>query len=341
MADVAGTGELSRDALSAYAREMIEKGSKSFSRAATLMPAEIRDSVHLLYAWCRYCDDFIDDQNLGFALQQPADGVDIVARVGELRMKTLAAYRGEAEEAPFQALALVVRKHAIPEKFALDLIDGFTMDAAGQEYATERDTLRYCYHVAGAVGVMMAMVMGVRDRSTLIRACDLGIAFQLTNISRDVIADADSGRVYLPAEWLDEAGLDATSIGDPAKRQQLFAVVTRLLYHADGYYDSAKEGIGRLPFRCAWSIASAHRIYRAIGSEIRRAGPAAWDCRARTNGWQKVGHVGLAATDAASAATLGRRIKPRPRDHLWTPPALREDARASVADFDAFSRASA
>ena len=82
-----------------------------------------------------------------------------------------------------------VEKQAIPERFPLDLIEGFAMDAADHRYSTEEDTLTYCYHVAGAVGVMMAMVMGIRDRPTLLRACDLGIAFQLTNKHDPFFAD--------------------------------------------------------------------------------------------------------------------------------------------------------
>jgi 15-cis-phytoene synthase len=307
-----------------HSKMTIERGSKSFARAAALMPADVRDSVYMLYAWCRYCDDCIDDQHLGFAQATVPGGLPIEERVAVLRQRTLAAYSGSPDGLEFEALARVADKHAIPERFPLDLIDGFAMDAAGHRYRTEEDTLKYCYHVAGAVGVMMAMVMGVRDQPTLLRACDLGMAFQLTNISRDVPADAQMGRVYLPEQWLAEHGLSAHSLDESRHRKAIFEVVQRVLALADSYYDSAGYGIARLPYRSAWSIASALRIYRAIGTTILERGPAAWDSRATTSKRQKLVHVALASGDAAFATSVGRFRKMPPRDHLWTPPALLE-----------------
>ena len=305
-----------------HSKMMIERGSKSFARAAALMPTDVRDSVYMLYAWCRYCDDCIDDQHLGFAPAKAPVAVSIEERVELLRQRTLTAYNGSPDGLEFEALARVAEKHAIPERFPLDLIEGFAMDAAGHRYGTEEDTLLYCYHVAGAVGVMMAMVMGVRDQPTLLRACDLGIAFQLTNISRDVPADARMGRVYLPEKLLEEERLPAHLLDEPRHRKAVFEVVKRLLELADRYYDSAGYGIARLPFRCAWSIASALRIYRAIGTTILERGPAAWDSRATTSKSQKLVHVALASADATFATSVGRLRKMPPREHLWTPPAL-------------------
>ena len=95
----------------------------------------------------------------------------------------------------------------MPHRYPLEHLDGFVMDVEGREYHTLTDTVEYCYHVAGVVGVMMAYIMGVRDEPTLDRATDLGLAFQLTNICRDVVEDAEVGRVYLPLDWLTEAGV--------------------------------------------------------------------------------------------------------------------------------------
>jgi len=319
------------DEVIAHSRTMIERGSKSFARAASLMPADIRDSVYMLYAWCRYCDDCIDDQHLGFAQPDAHSDSALDERVTMLRQKTLEACQGVPDGIEFVALARVVEKHAIPERFPLDLIEGFAMDATDHRYSTEEDTLTYCYHVAGAVGVMMAMVMGVRDRPILLRACDLGIAFQLTNISRDVTTDAQMGRVYLPQQWLEEYQLPPRSIGDPAHREAALQVVRRLLGLADRYYDSAGYGIARLPYRCAWSIASALRIYRAIGTTILKRGPAAWDSRVTTSKSQKLAHVALAIGDAAWAGSVGRIRDMPPRGPLWTPPALRGNGPGSTA----------
>ena len=98
---------------------------------------------------------------------------------------------------------------------------------------------------------MMAIIMGAKDTATLNRACDLGIAFQLTNISRDVIDDAAEGRIYLPADWLNEEGVDCDGISDPLHREALYRVVARVLDTADDYYASARHGLTALPFRSA------------------------------------------------------------------------------------------
>ena len=175
----------------------IAAGSKSFAAASRLFAPATREGAVLLYAWCRHCDDLIDGQHLGRGIgDRPATPRVILAR---LRDQTCAVFRGETPTDPaFAAFAAVVRRHEIPEDYALAHLDGFAMDVEGRVYQRFDDTLEYCYRVAGVVGLMMAHVMGVRRPDILDRACDLGIAFQLTNIARDVIEDAVIGRIYLP-----------------------------------------------------------------------------------------------------------------------------------------------
>ena len=164
-------------------------------------------------------------------------------------------------------------------QFPLDLLEGFAMDAREHAYRSIDDTILYSYHVAGVVGVMMAIIMGAKDTATLNRACDLGIAFQLTNISRDVIDDAKEGRVYLPADWLEAAGVAPGAIADPANREAVFEVTARLLDTAEAYYASARHGLAALPFRSAWAIAAARRVYRDIGTLVRASGSDPWSRR--------------------------------------------------------------
>ena len=181
--------------------EAITQGSQSFATAAKLMPPGIRDDTVMLYAWCRHADDVIDGQALG---SRPEAVNDPQARLDGLRADTLAALQGDGPVTPpFAALRAVARRHHFPQAWPMDLIEGFAMDVEARDYRTLDDVLEYSYHVAGIVGVMMARVMGVRDDPVLDRACDLGLAFQLTNIARDVIDDARIGRCYLPGDWLD------------------------------------------------------------------------------------------------------------------------------------------
>jgi phytoene synthase len=303
----------------------LARGSSSFAAAARLLDRATRESVIRLYAWCRYCDDVTDGQVLGGAQRAvPHSAMSVEARVEALREATLAAL-GEAEIADpvFDGLRQVLRRHAIPAQFPIELIDGFAMDALGRSYATIEDTLSYAYHVAGVVGIMMAQVMGAREPAVLRRASDLGIAFQLSNIARDVIDDAAIGRVYLPDDWLREAGVPPGAVHAPEHRAAVARVVARLLDTAEPYYRSALEGIGALPVRNACAIAAAHGIYREIGVLVRRRGAGAWDTRARTTRMRK-------AMLAARGCLFALRRHAVPRDHdaypradLWTPPALR------------------
>jgi phytoene synthase len=309
------------DAIVEHSRMMTEKGSKSFAAAARLLPGSVRDHAYMLYAWCRHCDDVIDGQELGFA--KPDESAPPPhERLALLRVQTADALRGQAKEPVFIALARVAEANCIPAKHPLELIGGFEMDVDGMEYRTIDDTLRYSYHVAGVVGVMMAMIMGVRDRETLNRASDLGIAFQLTNISRDVVDDAAAGRVYLPADWLAEAGVPPRDIAAPEHRQSVAAVTDRLLTVAERYYDSARHGISRLGFRPALAIAAARGIYREIGVRVRRRGAAAWDERMVISKTGKLACVAAAFFTTLDAQSLGRLRNGASREGLWTHPGL-------------------
>ncbi|MEL6289588.1 MAG: phytoene/squalene synthase family protein [Pseudomonadota bacterium] len=328
--------------LVAYARGRIEKGSKSFAAASKIFAPPMRASVHLLYAWCRHCDDEIDDQDLGFARGEASkdDNPNAAAEtLARLRAETLSALDGTPGPNPvYQGLALVAERHALPREDPLDHLHGFAMDAAEKQYVGIEDTLTYCYHVAGVVGVMMARIMGVgagsntrtgvnpdTHRDTLDRASDLGIAFQLTNIARDVMDDAAIGRVYLPSDWLHEAGVDPSDISSPAHRPQLVAVSHRLLDLADAYYASASVGIARLAPRPAAAIAAARNIYADIGRVHRAQGEAAWETRARTSGAGKLTRVSQGLALGARMALLGAapasvNAQAASREGLWTRP---------------------
>lgn len=280
-----------RAALVAHARLSIARGSKSFAAASHLFDRETRERVWLLYAWCRACDDMTDAQEMGGALGDQSGAAERVATVRDLTEKALT---GEATGEPaFDALGQLAREVPITPAMAYDVIAGFDLDARGWRPRSEDDLLRYCYHVAGAVGVMMACVMGVPadDEDTLDRACDLGLAFQLANIARDVSEDDAAGRCYLPEEWQAEADIPPGELTKPHFRNALVGVVARLCDLAEEYEASARIGAARLPFRQRWAVLSAAEIYGAIAREIRAAGGHAWDHRVHTSLVQKAGFV--------------------------------------------------
>ena len=300
-----------------HAVETMEVGSKSFATASKLFDARTRRSVLMLYSWCRHCDDVIDDQVLGFSNNTPSLQ-SAGQRLAQLEIKTRQAYAGsQMHEPAFAAFQEVAMAHDILPAYAFDHLAGFAMDVNETRYQTLDDTLRYCYHVAGVVGLMMAQIMGVRDNATLDRACDLGLAFQLTNIARDIVEDAEAGRCYLPETWLAEEGLTRENLADRGHRQALSRIARRLVEAAEPYYHSSSAGLRGLPLRSAWAIATAKQVYRRIGIKVVAAGPAAWDQRQSTSTPEK-----LALLMAASGqAVTSRMARPAPRPaHLWQRP---------------------
>ncbi len=295
----------------------IAQGSKSFAAAAKIFDKQTRADAVMLYAWCRHCDDVIDGQTLGHDQQADfADGQRL--RLAELKRQTHEALAAKPIADPnFEALRRVVERHKIPSRHLNELLAGFEMDVSNRRYETINDTLEYCYGVAGVVGVMMAMIMGARDPEVIDRASDLGLAFQLTNIARDVIDDARVGRVYLPAEVLRRHSITKIDASDPAQWPKLHAAALELLDLAERYYSSAEIGIGALPARSAWAIAAARRVYRDIGKKLRTDGPAAWQSRVSTSKGRKVALLGYAFFDVVASRF---KRKDHSRDGLWQRP---------------------
>lgn len=251
----------------------IRRGSKSFHIASLLLPRGTRQAAHALYAFCRHSDDVIDD---------PARRPDALHR---LRHRLARIYDGTpCDHACDRAFARIVQNYAIPKAIPLSLLDGFAMDMAGRQYQTIAAVKEYAAGVAATVGLMMSLVMRAGDGWTLARAADLGLAMQLTNIARDVGEDARQGRLYLPLDWLREAGIDGDAfLRDPRFTPALGGVVKRLLAEADRHYQQGHAGIARLPANCRHAIRTAALTYQDIGRSIARNGYDTVTSRARTS----------------------------------------------------------
>ena len=302
-----------------HARDSIARGSKSFRAASRLFDAETRERAWLLYAWCRACDDIADGQDHGGTMSVTDDPK---ARLAEIRTLTDRALSGDGEVPPaFEGLAVVARECGIPRRYMDDLIAGFALDTGGWRPQSEDDLLRYCYHVAGSVGCMMAIVMGVSpdDSATLDRACDLGLAFQLANIARDVAEDASAGRCYLPIDWLADAGIDPADIMAPRSRPALVRLTGRLASLAARYEESARHGTPALPRRSAWAVLSAAAIYGAIARKVAADPERALRTRVYTARAEKAA-FGIRAWLLSHGRQWLYRAGPRDGD-LWTRPA--------------------
>ena len=200
-------------------------------------------------------------------------------------MLTRRALEGEPTADPaFDSFGQVAMEAGLDEQMAQDVIEGWALDAAGWRPHSELDLMRYCYHVAGAVGVMMARVMGIPSDAdeVLDRACDLGLAFQLVNIARDLGEDDAAGRCYLPAEWLAEADIPPGEALKPAHREKLVTLAGRLVDLAERHEAVARLGADVLSFRQRWAVLTAANVYMAIGARVRHLGTRAWDRRVRT-----------------------------------------------------------
>jgi phytoene synthase len=279
---------------------MLRGGSRTFHAASLVLPAGIRRAATGMYAFCRVADDAVDQ------------GGDRLAALRDLASRLDAIYRDAPADLPAdRAFADCVSTHGIPKALPLALLEGFAWDGEMRRYDTFSELTAYAVRVAGTVGVMMAMVMGVRDARCLARACDLGVAMQFTNIARDVGEDARCGRLYLPLQWLQSAGIDPDGwLQDPRFDGALAGVVERLLAAADDLYSRSESGLARLPAACRPGMFAARLLYAEIGRELGRRrydsvtqrAVVPWPRKARLLGDAMLAAATRAAADAGPGA---------------------------------------
>jgi 15-cis-phytoene synthase len=266
-------------------RELMRGGSKTFFAASLLLPSRVRAPATALYAYCRLADDAIDL------------GADPHAEVAGLRQRLNAIYQGHPGiDAADRALCQVVHRFAVPRELLDALLEGFLWDAEGRRYETLSDVQDYAARVAGTVGAMMSLVMDTRGCGALARACELGVAMQLTNIARDVGEDARNGRLYLPREWLRSEGIDPDAwLRQPTFSPALARCIRRLLDAAGQLYRQAEQAVAELPLDCRPAIQAAGRVYAEIGHQLQRRGLDSVNQRAVVSGRRKVALIAWAS----------------------------------------------
>lgn len=287
------------------ALDSIKNGSRSFDMASRFFRYEERVSAAQIYRWCRYCDDIIDE---GKATAEILD---------QLKKNTASCWN-QTNDAPPEFLSFrdaVLRSH-IPQIYAEELLSGLEMDLQKKRYRTLAELKLYCYRVASTVGLMMCHVMGLFSQRSLEHAASLGMAMQITNICRDVKADWEIGRLYLPTDWLNLVGLDETNYFDLAFRGQLFLVLKKLLSEAEALYQHGLAGTRNLPWRSALAVLIAARLYREIGREIIRQGMESLEQRTVVGKSRKIWLVALAIFDLIQ--TLPHRLLRKQRKETIT-----------------------
>ncbi len=291
-----------------HCREAIRHGSLSFHAASKLLPASVRDPSLALYAFCRLADDEVDE------------GDHKTGAVLRLQERLDAAYAGQPRNAPEdRAFAAIIEEFEMPRALPEALLEGLAWDADERRYDDLSGVRAYSARVASAVGAMMCVLMRVRDPDALARACDLGVAMQLTNIARDVGEDARMGRIYLPMDWLAAADIDPLNFTrDPLPDTAVRGMVKRLLSEANRLYLRSEAGINVLPLPSRTGIWAARLIYAGIGTQVRKQGHDTISMRARTSTTQKLGWLMQAGLRSAGSVVMPRSavIYAKPLDEV-------------------------
>jgi phytoene synthase len=325
--------------------ELMRGGSKSFFAASRLLPVRLRPPAIALYAFCRLADDAIDE------------GDNPVLAMADLKARLAAIYAGRpgAEDAD-RALTIVVHRYGVPCGLLEALLDGFLWDSQGRRYETLADVEAYGARVAGTVGAMMSIIMGANTDTAIARASELGVAMQLTNIARDIGADAQMGRLYIPRSWFREIGMDADAwLADPVFDSRIAGFTQRLLLRADALYRRGEFGLAELPWDCRPAIQAARLVYAEIGKQLEREGLNSVNHRTVVSTARKLALIARAAAVALKAPAVpdvtlspvpaihylvdivSRERSPLSLDKPWKPPARSFDERV-VWMVELFSR---
>lgn len=258
--------------------ELMRGGSKSFFAASKLLPIRLRAPATALYAFCRLADDAIDN------------GIDPLLAVAQLKQRIVKIYAGRPSDINVdQALNYVVHRYGIPAGLIEALIDGFLWDSQGRKYETLADVEAYGARVAGTVGAMMSLVMGASSETAISRACELGVAMQLTNIARDIGEDARNARLYIPRSWFREIGMDPDQwLAEPVFDARIASFTKRLLMRAEVLYWRGEFGLTELPRDCRPAIQAARLVYAEIGKQLEHEGLNSVDRRTVVSGSRKL-----------------------------------------------------
>jgi phytoene synthase len=275
-------------------RKVLEQKARSFRWAAQFLAPDTHDDAAILYAFCRLVDDTADE----------ATSVD-EAHGGLWSLE--AQLMGEVQPEPFMGLFLEMSDRVgLDLAVARELIIGVRSDLDEVIVADDVELLRYCYRVAGTVGLMMCSVLGVEQQEAYPFAVDLGVGMQLTNICRDVAEDAGMGRIYVPKTRLLREGITTEALLErEVDRKALSRVVGDLLSMADWYYASADEGLSYIPSRSRFAILVASRVYRAIGVQLMANGADPLNGRTIVHWRDKTRWVAHAMRKFASPQMLG------------------------------------
>ncbi len=267
-----------------YCQRLSKRTAKNFYYSFLTLPAEIRRDMCALYAYMRVCDDLGDAPNVPLETRR----ANLAAWRDAVTRSLAAGGRVESDHPVLPALSDVAGRRGVPAAILLDVIDGVEMDLAPVRYETFDELADYCYHVAGAVGLCCIHVWGFEGEEARARAIDCGLAFQLTNILRDLAEDSQMGRVYLPAEDLDRFGYSpkdiARGIADSRFRRMMAFQVERARF----YYRRSEPLSDNVHPTGRPILAAMRNIYGGLLDEIERRNFNVYRRRVKLPPWKKL-----------------------------------------------------
>jgi len=226
---------------------------KSFFWAGKFLKKEIFDDCATLYAFCRVADDLVDEN------KNSKNKID----------KFIKEYSNRnSKNTIINKFKKIKEKYNIPKKFINDLFYGIKLDTKIVKIRSKKELIKYSYYVAGTVGAMMAHILNATHPKAIKHAIDLGVAMQLTNIARDVVADAKLGRIYLPKDFLSQNIKVEDIVNKNFNRDKLFSAITTIIIMSEKFYKSGNDGIRYLPSSIKYPIFLASSLYKRIGLNI-------------------------------------------------------------------------
>tara|TARA_B100001057_G_scaffold134599_1_gene134049 strand:+ start:658 stop:1539 length:882 start_codon:yes stop_codon:yes gene_type:complete len=233
--------------------EDLKREGKSFYWASFFLPKSSKKKAGSLYSICRYFDDIADENN-------------------EDKTNYLKESIEEIKNNKNNKVNIFLHQNKINKSIFIDLIDGLMFDQRKIRIQNKEELIKYSYHVAGTVGLMMSKIIGVKNEKASQSAIDLGIGMQLTNIARDVYEDSKMQRIYLPANWIPNISIkNLNNFGQLSleKNEQISNAIHKVINLAEKFYENGFAGLKYIPFSTRLGIFIAANIYRGIGIKIK------------------------------------------------------------------------
>ena len=242
------------------AKEIAKKSKSSFYYAFNLLPAEQRDAMNTVYAFCRETDDIVDEGSVDDNLKYE--------KLRKWRIELEKSLYGHSDYQLINKLSRTIQKFKIPLEPFFDLLKGMEMDLQQKRYLTFNDLQTYCYHVASTVGLMCIEIFGYRHPSAKDFAINLGIALQLTNILRDVKKDAERGRIYLPKEDLERFNYNESDIFNSTYNENFQKMMKFQVERAREYFDAATNYLNHEDKKAMFAARGMQHIYYRMLNKI-------------------------------------------------------------------------